>query len=181
MRQTISPVRTAFAVLVRVFLAAVAQQASVPQQPPPQGPPPQGGPGGPPPQQPSVPPAPTHIPMELFTVPDGMEATLWAETPMVHNPTNMDIDRDGRIWVTEGVRYRRHFDRQPAGDKVIVLEDTDHDGKADKTWTFVQEEALVAPLGIAVIDNKIVVSQPPDLIVYTDVNRDLKFDPAVDK
>src|SRR4029078_2885436 len=66
------------------------------------------------------------------------------------------------------------------GDKIIVLEDTDHDGKADKTWTFVQEEALVAPLGVAVIDNKIVVSQPPDLIVYTDVNRDLKFDPAVD-
>jgi len=186
MRQTISPVRTAFAVLVLVFLAAVAQQASSPQQPPPQGAPPAGGPGGPggpppQPQRPDVPPAPTHIPLELFSVPDGMEATLWAETPMVHNPTNMDIDRDGRIWVAEGVRYRRHFDRQPAGDKIIVLEDTDHDGKADKTWTFVQEEALVAPLGVAVIDNKIVVSQPPDLIVYTDVNRDLKFDPAVDK
>jgi putative membrane-bound dehydrogenase-like protein len=34
---------------------------------------------------------------------------------------------------------------------------------------------------VAVIDNKIVVSQPPDLIVYTDVDRNLKFDPAVDK
>src|SRR5512138_1735392 len=124
MRQTISPVRTAFAVLVLVFLAAVAQQASSPQEPPPAGGP--GGPGGPPPQpqRPDVPPAPTHIPLELFSVPDGMEATLWAETPMVHNPTNMDIDRDGRIWVAEGVRYRRHFDRQPAGDKIVVLEDT---------------------------------------------------------
>jgi putative membrane-bound dehydrogenase-like protein len=187
MRQTISPVRTAFAVFVLVLLAAAAQQASSRQQasPPaqPRSPGGTGAPGGPPsqPQRPEVPPAPTHIPMELFSVPDGMEATLWAETPMVHNPTNMDIDRDGRIWVTEGVRYRRHFDRQPEGDRVIVLEDTDHDGKADKHWTFVQEEALVAPLGIAVIDNKIVVSQPPDLIVYTDVNRDLKFDPAVDK
>ena len=44
-----------------------------------------------------------------------------------------------------------------------------------------QEPALVAPLGVAVIDNKIVVSQPPDLIVYTDVDRNLRFDPAVDK
>ena len=39
----------------------------------------------------------------------------------------------------------------------------------------------IAPLGVSVIDNKIVVSQPPDLIVYTDVDRNLRFDPAVDK
>ena len=44
-----------------------------------------------------------------------------------------------------------------------------------------QEPALLAPLGIAVIDNKIIVSYAPDIIVYTDVNRDGKFDPAVDK
>ena len=55
------------------------------------------------------------------------------------------------------------------------------DGKADSTHTFVQEPGLVAPLGVSVIDNKIVVSQPPDLIVYTDVDRNLRFDPAVDK
>ncbi len=62
-----------------------------------------------------------------------------------------------------------------------MLEDTDHDGKADKTHTFVQEPGLIAPLGIAVIDNKVIVSQPPDLIVYTDVDRNQRFDPAVDK
>src|SRR5690606_2051204 len=37
------------------------------------------------------------------------------------------------------------------------------------------------PLGIAVIDNQIVVSNAPDLIVYTDVDRDQRFDPAIDK
>ncbi len=58
--------------------------------------------------------------------------------------------------------------------------DTDGDGKADKSHCFVQEKALVAPLGVSVFDNKIVVAQPPSIIVYTDVNRDLKFDPAVD-
>ena len=121
------------------------------------------------------------MPLELFSVPDGLEVTLWAETPMLRNPTNIDIDRDGRIWVAEGVRYRTHHARQPEGDRIVVLEDTDGDGKADKQWTFVQEADLVAPLGVAVIDNKIVVSQPPDLIVYTDVDRNLRFDPAVDK
>ena len=127
-----------------------------------------------------VPAPPLRVPLELFRVPDGFEVTLWAATPMLHNPTNIDIDKDGRIWVAEGVRYRQHFARQPAGDRIVVLEDTDGDGKADSSHVFVQEPALIAPLGVSVIDNKIVVSQPPDLIVYTDVDRNQRFDPAVD-
>jgi len=126
-------------------------------------------------------PQPTRIPLDLFQVPDGFEVTLWAASPLLHNPTNIDIDRDGRIWVAEGVRYRSHHARQPEGDRIVVLQDTDGDGKADSTHTFVQEPALIAPLGVAVIDNKVVVSQPPDLIVYTDVDRNLRFDPAVDR
>ena len=126
-------------------------------------------------------PEPVQIPTDLFKVPDGFEVTLWAATPLLHNPTNIDIDKDGRIWVAEGVRYRSHFARQPEGDRIIVLQDTDGDGKADSTHTFVQEPALIAPLGVSVIDNKIVVAQPPDLIVYTDVDRNLRFDPAIDK
>jgi putative membrane-bound dehydrogenase-like protein len=130
--------------------------------------------------QPPAPP-PVRVPLELFKLPDGFEITVWATSPMLHNPTNIDIDRDGRIWVAEGVRYRYHHARQPDGDRIVVIEDTDHDGKADTAHTFVQEPALIAPLGVSVIDNKIVVAQPPDLIVYTDVDRDLRFDPAVDK
>ncbi len=122
-----------------------------------------------------------RIPLDLFKVPDGLEVTVWATSPLLRNPTNIDIDRDGRIWVAEGVRYRRHHDRQPEGDRIVVLQDTNGDGKADSTHTFVQEPALIAPLGVAVIDNKVVVSQPPDLIVYTDVDRNQRFDPAVDK
>lgn len=118
---------------------------------------------------------------DLFVVPEGLEVTVWATSPLFFNPTNMDIDKDGRIWVAEGVRYRREFDRQPEGDRIVVVEDTDGDGKADSSHTFVQEPLLIAPLGVAVMDNKIVVSQPPHLLVYTDENRDLKFDPSVDK
>ena len=51
---------------------------------------------------------------------------------MLRNPTNIDIDKDGRIWVAEGVRYRSHHARQPEGDRIVVLQDTDGDGKADK-------------------------------------------------
>ena len=132
-------------------------------------------------QQPTQPQQPVQIPLDLFELPDGLEITVWAASPLFHNPTNIDIDRDGRIWVAEGVRYRRHHDRQPEGDRIVVLQDTNGDGRADTTHTFVQEPGLIAPLGVAVIDNKIVVSQPPDLIVYTDVDRNLRFDAAVDK
>lgn len=116
-----------------------------------------------------------------FQVPDGLEVTVWAATPDLFNPTNMDIDAAGRIWVAEGVNYRGHNGRRPDGDRIVVLEDTDGDGKCDKSHTFVQEKGLVAPLGVGVFDNVVMVSQPPDLIKYTDVNRDQVFDPAVDK
>ncbi|HUQ09275.1 MAG TPA: PVC-type heme-binding CxxCH protein [Steroidobacteraceae bacterium] len=124
---------------------------------------------------------PTIVPLDIFTVPNGLEVTLWAQSPMLKNPTNIDIDAAGRIWVTEGVNYRRHATRDPKGDRVVILEDTDKDGRADQSTVFVQEPTLVAPLGMSVIDNQIIVSNAPDLIVYTDANRDLRFDPAMDR
>jgi putative membrane-bound dehydrogenase-like protein len=153
-------------VFVLLFLAG-APELAFEQAPAPAAQPPAAGP-------------PVTVPLDLFQVPDGFEITLWAASPLLHNPTNIDIDKDGRIWVAEGVRYRSHFARQPEGDRIVVLQDTDGDGKADSTHTFVQEPALIAPLGVSVIDNKVVVAQPPDLIVYTDVDRNLRFDPAVD-
>lgn len=118
---------------------------------------------------------------DLFKVPEGFEVTVWASTPMLRNPTNIDFDQDGRLWVAEGVNYRRHAKRQKGGDRIVVLSDTNGDGKADQSHVFVQEEALISPLGVAVFDNQVVVSQPPDLLVFTDSNRDGKFDPATDK
>ncbi len=121
------------------------------------------------------------VPLELFKADGDLEVTLWAQSPMLYNPTNMDVDKDGRIWVAEGVNYRRHGNRKPEGDRIVVLQDTNGDGQADSSHVFVQEKFLTAPLGVAVIDNKIVVSMTPDLVIYTDVDRDLKFNPEVDK
>lgn len=118
---------------------------------------------------------------DLFKLPEDLEITLWAYSPQLRNPTNLDIDAQGRIWVTEGVNYRYNATRDPAGDRVVVLEDRDRDGVAETSTVFVQEPGLIAPLGIAVIDNQIVVSTSPNLIVYTDVDHNRIFDPAVDK
>jgi putative membrane-bound dehydrogenase-like protein len=122
-----------------------------------------------------------HLIPSTFHVPDDLEVTLWAASPDLFNPTNIDIDHAGRIWVTEGINYRRHDGRSREGDAVRVLQDTNGDGRADKSHVFVREKGLGAPLGVAVFDNVIVVSNTPDLIVYTDINRDLLFDPSVDK
>jgi len=124
---------------------------------------------------------PASVNLEQFKLPADLEISVWSTSPQFYNPTNIDIDHAGRMWVAEGVNYRRHNGRRPGGDRIAVVQDTDGDGKADTSHTFVQEKALVAPLGVAVFDNVIYVSQPPELLVYTDVDRNLIFDPAVDK
>jgi putative membrane-bound dehydrogenase-like protein len=114
-------------------------------------------------------------------LPDDLEATLWAEAPMLYNPTNMDIDAKGRVWVTEAVNYR-DFNTKPAerlshkqnGDRIMILEDKDGDGKAESSKVFIEDTLLTAPLGIAVIGNKIIVSCAPNLIIYTDADGDDK-------
>ena len=121
------------------------------------------------------------VPLDYFQAPEGLEVTLWASSPMLFNPTNMDVDARGRIWVAEGVNYRSHGNRRPDGDRIVVLEDTDLDGKADSSHVFVQEPFLAAPLGVAVFDNKVVVSMNPSMVVYTDVNENLLFEPEIDK
>lgn len=118
------------------------------------------------------------MPLDSFVLPEGLEVTAWAASPLLFNPTNMDVDHLGRIWVTEGVNYRGKKGRRPEGDRIVLLEDTDGDGKADKSSVFWQSPELVAPLGIAVFDNVVMVSQPPDLLKLTDVNRDGKFSEA---
>jgi putative membrane-bound dehydrogenase-like protein len=111
-------------------------------------------------------------------LPDDLQATLWAESPMVYNPTNMDVDVRGRIWITEGVNYRNYNNdstkvlHHPKGDRVMILEDSDGDGRADLSKVFVQDKDLVSPLGIAVIGNRVYVSCSPKLIVYTDTDGD---------
>ncbi len=121
------------------------------------------------------------LPPELFALPGDLEITLWAKSPQLFNPTNMDIDAKGRIWVTEGRNYRGSRKAPPEGDRVVILQDSDGDGVADKSTVFYQGKDLSAPLGIAVIGNEIYVSMSPNLIKFTDVDGDGVFNPAVDK
>ncbi|RKY22192.1 MAG: hypothetical protein DRQ55_01805 [Planctomycetota bacterium] len=120
---------------------------------------------------------PSHDPAADLIVPAGLEVSLAAESPLFFNPTAMDVDERGRLWVTEAVNYRKWDGRNPGrehsqGDRVMVLHDDDGDGVYDRSTVFAQEPRLVAPLGIAVFGNKVVVSCSPHLIVYTDDDGD---------
>ncbi len=170
--------RTPAAIASLILASAAASLSAQPAQPAKSAPP------APPAKQapaPVIEPSKPFIPEGLFQLPDDLEVKLWARTPLFRNPSNMDVDSAGRIWVAEAYNYRRHMGKDPAGDRIVILEDTDGDGTADKSSVFVQEPALLAPLGVTVIDNQIIVACAPDLIVYTDVDRNLKFDPAIDK
>ena len=127
------------------------------------------------------------IPAEQFLVPENLEVSIWAKSPLFHNPSNIDIDARGRIWVAEAVNYRGFKEHRkdslwhPKGDRIVILEDTTNDGQADTSTVFVQDKDLVAPLGIAVMGNRILVSCSPHLLLYTDVDNNSRFEPGVDK
>ncbi len=113
-------------------------------------------------------------------VASGLQATLFASEPMLANPTNMDIDSRGRIWVCEGYNYRPTLNpnnpTKEEGDRILILEDTDGDGKADKNTVFYQGNDVNAALGIWVMGNRAIVSCSPNVFLLTDTDGDDKAD-----
>jgi putative membrane-bound dehydrogenase-like protein len=117
---------------------------------------------------------------------DGFQVELFASEPMLINPTSMDVDHKGRVWITEAVNYRRvNFNRpilRPEGDRIVVLIDKDGDGKADESVTFYQGKEIIAPLGVCVLPypdgkgQRVFVCQSPDILVFEDKDGDLKAD-----
>ena len=106
---------------------------------------------------------------------EDLAAQTVATEPMLKNPTNIDVDERGRIWVTEAYNYRPAINGNPTnpkGDRIMILEDTDGDGKADTAKVFYQGPELNSPLGICVLGNRVIVSQSPNVWAFYDDNGD---------
>ncbi|MCA9047740.1 MAG: NPCBM/NEW2 domain-containing protein [Planctomycetaceae bacterium] len=113
-------------------------------------------------------------------VAEGLEARLFAAEPMMFSPSNIDVDHLGRVWVCEVVNYR-HFANQnnparEAGDRIIVLEDTDGDAVADKLTTFYQGREIDSAHGVCVLGNRVIVSAGENVFSFYDDDGDLKAD-----
>ncbi|MCI0704513.1 MAG: c-type cytochrome [Planctomycetia bacterium] len=125
-------------------------------------------------------------------VADGFQVELFAAEPMLINPTTIDVDHKGRVWVAEAVNYRRkNFGRpiiRKEGDRIVVLVDEKGEGKASKAVTFYQGAEIIAPLGVCVAPManpdrkgggeslKVFVCQSPDILLFEDKDGDLKAD-----
>ncbi len=122
---------------------------------------------------------PAHA-VEGLKVREGLTATLFASEPMMTNPTNMDIDERGRVWITEAYNYRNQLNPghpyKQLGDRILILEDLNGDGKADTAKVFYQDTCINAALGICVLGNKVIVSCSPNVYVFTDEDGDDKAD-----
>jgi putative membrane-bound dehydrogenase-like protein len=95
----------------------------------------------------------------------GLSATLFASEPVLTNPTNIDIDYRGRVWVCDVMNYRGHNGKRPEGDRILILEDTGGDGLRSKV--FYQGRDVDSAMGICVLGNKVIVSCSPNVLVFT--------------
>ncbi len=133
--------------------------------------------------------------IKKMTVPEGYAVRCFASEPMVVNPVAMTWDHKGRLWVVElyeypsGAKQPNEYMKTAADekfrpvvatgpgsprDRVIVLEDTDNDGVADKRTVFV--EGLSLATAILCGEGGVFVGQAPNLFFFRDTNGDDKAD-----
>lgn len=105
-----------------------------------------------------------------FELMDGYQANLFASEPMFANPIHMMWDSRGRLWVACSWAYPQLKPGEKANDKIIILEDTDNDGKADKSTVFA--DGLYLPTGIELANGGCYVAQSPDVFFFKDTDGD---------
>ncbi|GAB3281699.1 hypothetical protein GCM10027347_57440 [Larkinella harenae] len=113
---------------------------------------------------------------EQFKLPEGYEINLFASEKgfPIEKPVAMNFDARGRLWVATMPTYPQYFPGIPVHDKIVILEDTDADGKADKHTVFADN--LYLPLGFEFGDGGVYVSQEPDILFLKDTDGDDKAD-----
>lgn len=134
--------------------------------------------------------------MQRFQLEEGFRIEVVAHEPMVIDPVAMDIDADGRLWVINMPSYnmtpvrhilentgerteereralREQMPEAPLGN-VVVLEDTTGDGKMDTYRVFYED--LLLPRAIKVLNDGILLGEPPNLWFIRDTNGDGRGD-----
>jgi len=114
---------------------------------------------------------------KLFHTLPGYHLELVAAEPLVQDPIAVDFDADGRMYVVEMRGFMPNLagtgEDRPVG-RIVVLEDTNGDGKMDKSTVFM--DSLVLPRAIKVLEHGVLVAAPPNLWLVRDTTGDLRAD-----
>ena len=115
--------------------------------------------------------------IKKMTVADNMKVELFADEamfPELINPVQMAFDTKGRLWVATWTTYPHWKPTTPMNDSLLILEDSNNDGKADKCTTFAND--LHNPTGFEFWNGGVLVAQGPDLLFLKDTDGDDKYD-----
>ncbi len=110
--------------------------------------------------------------LKTFKIEPGFQLELFVAEPMVTSPVAMDFDEQGRIFVVEMPGYP--LDTESHSGRVKLLEDTDGDGRPDRSTVFA--DGLVLPTGVMRWKNGILVTDAPNVWYFEDTNGDGRAD-----
>ncbi|MDG1362938.1 MAG: hypothetical protein P8Q54_05640 [Akkermansiaceae bacterium] len=109
-----------------------------------------------------------------FNLPEGMEIQLVASDPMIAKPVQMNFDSKGRLWLVSSGMYPHIVPGAEENDKVLILEDTNGDGVADKRTIFADN--LHIPTAVLPADGGAYVANSTEIIFLKDTDGDGKAD-----
>ena len=112
--------------------------------------------------------------LEMLRVPEGYEINLFAAEPMIAKPVQMNWDEHGRLWVASSTAYPQVVPGQIPNDKIIILEDTDGDGRADQSTVFA--DSLLTPTGLMPGDGGVYVANSTEVLHLQDTDGDGRAD-----
>ena len=114
--------------------------------------------------------------LKAMTVKDGYQVNIFASEPMITQPMAFCWDDRGRLWIAENRDYesRSHGFSNDGHSRILILEDTNHDGQADKKTVFL--EGIPFPSAIAVGFDGLYLGAPPNLLFVPDKNGDDRAD-----
>ena len=114
------------------------------------------------------------VELKAFTVADEFEINMFAADPLVVKPICMNFDERGRMFVATSTIYPHLAPGDKPDDKIIVLEDTDHDGRADRSTVFA--DGLLIPHSVIPGDGGVYVTQSTDVLFLKDTDGDGRAD-----